>query len=640
MSHLVSSMETISSHDVAASYNEDHPLPAGTESASPVLDHDDNDNDNNTAVNNSRPDGSDPEQLSRVVSGPPYSIFSKNMKRYIIGMVTLTSFISPMTANIYFPALEPIAEDLNVSVGLINLTLTTYMIFQAIAPTVFGDFGDMAGRRPAFIIALSIYMVVNIGLALQDRYAALLILRMLQSAGSSGTLALGYAVVADIAVSAERGKYMGIVGAGINIGPALSPVLGGILAQYLGWRSIFWFCCIVSACLLVPYVLSVPETARNVVGNGSIPPRWFNMTLLDYIHQRRHPVPLSERPQPPNTKIRFPNPLRALYVVFEKDLSLILAFAAIMYVVFIIVVATLSTIFSDIYHLDELQIGLCYLPYGVGCCTASILQGHILDWNYRRTARKIGFVIDYRRGDDLAKFPIERVRILPMAPMVALGVCTVIAYGWVLEYRLPLAVPLVLLFFIGLTIVGGFNVLSTLIMDLYPQAPATAVAAVNLVRCLLGAGVTAFIQAMLDRLGRGWTFTFWALLVMLASPSMLLVLRLGPAWREERRVRLAKKQAQKEEEREARENALGSAIGRSDDHSQAFERGPTSQQEDGDTPAEEVNAYTEKETDNKSQLDRTVTVTTIPPTHAVLRAPGSASGGIKENVQETVSEKQ
>ncbi|CAK7239469.1 MAG: hypothetical protein STHCBS139747_000900 [Sporothrix thermara] len=571
MSRPVPPPEAASSHDVAAISNDIHlsPPPDAANDLS-ATEQDDavtgNSNSNDDTANeitddgesdngNAPHDSNDPEQLSRVASGPPYSVFSKGMKRYIIIMVTFTSFISPMTANIYFPALTPIAQDLGVSIGLINLTLTTYMILQGIAPTLFGDFGDMAGRRPAFIIALAIYMVVNIGLALQDNFAALLVLRMLQSGGSSGTLALSYAVVADIAVSAERGKYLGIVGAGINIGPAISPVLGGILAQYLGWRSIFWFCCILSACLLVPYVLSVPETARNVVGNGSIPPRPINMTLLDLIHQRRHPLPLSERAEPAKAKIRFPNPLRTLYVVFEKDLSLILVYAALLYLVFIMIVATLSTIFSDIYTLNELQIGLCYLPYGVGCCTASILQGHILDWNYRRIARKIGFTIDYRRGDDLSNFPIEHARLMPMVPMVAVGVCTVIAYGWVLEYRLPLPVPLVLLFFVGLTVVGSFNILSTLIMDLYPQAPATAVAAVNLVRCLMGAGMTAFIEAMIERLGRGWNFTFWALLVLVASPSMYVVLRWGPGWREARRLRLALKQVQGEEEQAGREFA-------------------------------------------------------------------------------------
>ncbi|GAW20748.1 hypothetical protein ANO14919_102590 [Xylariales sp. No.14919] len=163
--------------------------------------------------------------LSRVSSGPPYSVFSPSMKRWIVAMNCIAAFISPITANIYFPAIPTLAKDLGVGVDRINLTLTTYMIFQALAPTIFGDFGDIAGRRPAFIIAFVIYLGANIGLALQRKYAALLVLRMLQSGGSSGTIALVYAVVADIAPTSERGKWMGIVGSGITIGPAVGPVI-------------------------------------------------------------------------------------------------------------------------------------------------------------------------------------------------------------------------------------------------------------------------------------------------------------------------------------------------------------------------------------------------------------------------------
>ena len=118
----------------------------------------------------------------------------------------------------------------------INLTLTTYMILQALAPTIFGDFGDIAGRRPTFIIAFIIYLGANLGLALQRNYAALLVLRMLQSGGSSGTIALVYAVVADIAPSHERGKWMGIVGSGITVGPSVGPVIGMLNSKSLSSR--------------------------------------------------------------------------------------------------------------------------------------------------------------------------------------------------------------------------------------------------------------------------------------------------------------------------------------------------------------------------------------------------------------------
>ena len=125
-------------------------------------------------------------------------------------MVACGGFFSPLSANIYFPALNSLAADLQVSNELINLSLTSYMIFQGLAPTIFGDLADMTGRRPTYILGFMIYIGANVGLALQNNYAALLVLRCLQSSGSSGTVALGNGVVADIASSGERGKFMGM----------------------------------------------------------------------------------------------------------------------------------------------------------------------------------------------------------------------------------------------------------------------------------------------------------------------------------------------------------------------------------------------------------------------------------------------
>lgn len=178
----------------------------------------------------SQDDTRDLEQLTAVASGPVYSTFNTWKKRYIVIMVTWAAFISPTSANIYFPALNPLKVDLNVLATLINLTLTSYMIVQGLAPTVFGDLADMAGRRPAYILAFTVYLGANIGLALQNSYTALFFLRCMQSTGSSGAIALGYGVVADISTSSERGSYMGMVGAWTMMGPALGPVIGGILA--------------------------------------------------------------------------------------------------------------------------------------------------------------------------------------------------------------------------------------------------------------------------------------------------------------------------------------------------------------------------------------------------------------------------
>ncbi|KAF5000992.1 hypothetical protein FGRMN_1362 [Fusarium graminum] len=479
----------------------------------------------------------DPENMTRVTSGPAYSTFSRNTKRWILAMVTAASFVSPMTANIYFPALNPISEDLGISVSLINLTLTSYMVFQGLSPTIFGDFGDMAGRRPAYIVAFSIYVCANIGLALQRDFVALLILRCLQSAGSSGTLALGFAVVADISSTAERGKYMGIVGAGINVGPALGPVLGGILSQYLGWPAIFWFCAIFSGVWMIPFILSVPETCRKVVGNGSIAPQKWNRSLFDLYKHRGD----TTAENVPKRELKFPNPLKTLYIVFEREMAIILCINAIIYVAFILTAATLSTLFKDIYGYNDLQVGLCYLPYGFGCAIAVVGQGYVLDWNYRRIAKKIGFTIDRKRGDDLGKFPIESARIQAVYPILLAGIATLIGYGWALQVETSVAVPLVLVFLIGMFVPTSFSVLNTLIVDLNPNAPATATAANNLVRCMFGAASTAAIDHMLEGMGRGWCFTFLALLNLAMIPALKLVDNRGMHWRAAKAKRAALK---------------------------------------------------------------------------------------------------
>ncbi|KAK1989254.1 major facilitator superfamily transporter [Colletotrichum cereale] len=451
------------------------------------------------------PERGDPENLTRQPSGPPYSVFASSTKRWITLMAS------------------------------------------AISPTLFGDFADMAGRRPAFLVAFSIYLVACVGLALQRNYAALLVLRMLQSAGSSGAIALGFAMVADISMSSERGKYMGIVGAGINVGPTIGPVLGGVLTQYFGWASIFWFCVALVGLWILPYALFIPETCRNVVGNGSLPAQPWNRPVADLIRRRcrRNAADantLSRRASTatdaqPKRKLRFPNPIRSVKIIFEKEMGLLLAYNSLLYIAFICVAATLGTLFREIYGFNDLELGLCYLPYGAGCVIASLGQGYVLDWNYRRLARTIGFTIDRRRGDDLSKFPIEKARLQPVYPAIAIGLVALVSYGWVLQIETSFAVPLFLQGVIGLTITGSFSIMNTLIVDLFPDAPATATAADNLVRCALGAAVTAVIDYMISGMGRGWSFTFLAALCAVLSPMLFLIARKGPKWRNERRTR-------------------------------------------------------------------------------------------------------
>ncbi|CAL5869590.1 uncharacterized protein PFLUO_LOCUS3820 [Penicillium psychrofluorescens] len=466
-----------------------------------------------------------------------YSVFTESQRRYIVFMASWAGFFSPVSSQIYFPALNTLAEDLHVTSSLINLTLTSYMIFQGLSPMFIGDFADNAGRRPAYVVCFTLYIAANIALALQSNYAALFVLRCLQSAGISTTIALSAGVVSDVATASQRGSYMGFVTAGSLLGPSIGPVIGGLLAQYLGWRAIFWFLAIFSGTFMIPFLIFFPETARGVVGDGSLPPQKWNMSLISYLKSRkaREEGITSDSSR---KKLSFPNPFQTLSIVFQKDTSIILFSNAVLFAGFYDVSASIPAIYRDLYGLDDLQIGLCYIPFGVGATIASIGNGKFLDFNYRRIAKNLNFPMVKNRHTDLRNFPIEKARLEIAFPLLAIGSLSILVFGWFLNFGIHLAAPTTILFLMGMSLTGAFNTVSTLLVDLYPEQAAKATAANNFVRCLLGAGATALIDPMLNAMGRGWCYSFIAFVMLSTSPLLLLVIRHGPRWREERRVKL------------------------------------------------------------------------------------------------------
>ena len=124
------------------------------------------------------------------VSQPPppvYSHFTKMQKRLTIFLIALAASFSPMSSFIFFPAVNALSASLHVSVEKVDLTITSYMIVAGVTPAVMGDLADMTGRRTVYLLTMGVYCIANVGLALQNSWTALFVLRMLQSAGGAGT---------------------------------------------------------------------------------------------------------------------------------------------------------------------------------------------------------------------------------------------------------------------------------------------------------------------------------------------------------------------------------------------------------------------------------------------------------------------
>jgi hypothetical protein len=119
------------------------------------------------------------------------------------------------------------------------------------------------------------------------------------------------------------------------------------------------------------------------------------------------------------------------------------------YAAYYCIQASIPAIFTDLYGLDELQVGLCYLSIGAGVILGGYINGKmtgplrtlefltslgkLMDWNYRVTAKSNGITIDKVVGDDLKKFPIERARSRLSWLLIPLSTAVIVGYGWILQ---------------------------------------------------------------------------------------------------------------------------------------------------------------------------------------------------------------
>jgi len=192
----------------------------------------------------------------------PATATRPTLKPLLLALLALLSAFTPLSIDMYLPALPVIATDLGGTAGDIQLTLSAFLIAFGFGQIFYGPAGDRFGRRPVILAGLVTYVIASIGCAFAAAAGQLVLLRLLQGLAACGGVVLARTMVRDLSEKDQAARAMSLMHACSSIAPMLAPLIGGQVLWFFGWRAIFWVLAGIGALAWIATWLRLPETLR------------------------------------------------------------------------------------------------------------------------------------------------------------------------------------------------------------------------------------------------------------------------------------------------------------------------------------------------------------------------------------------
>jgi MFS family permease len=160
-------------------------------------------------------------------------------KRCALIIAALSSFLPPFMSSSINIALPAIGTELAMDAVLLGWIATSFLLLAAVFMIPFGRLADIYGMKRLFVYGLAIYTSSSLLAVFSPTSSFLIASRVLQGIGGAMIFGTGTAILINIFPLGERGKVLGIMAASVYLGLSLGPFIGGLMTQYLGWRSLF-----------------------------------------------------------------------------------------------------------------------------------------------------------------------------------------------------------------------------------------------------------------------------------------------------------------------------------------------------------------------------------------------------------------
>jgi EmrB/QacA subfamily drug resistance transporter len=161
-------------------------------------------------------------------------------KKSILTMTMVGAFLAPFMGSSVVVALPSIGSEFSLNASLLNWIATSFVLTTAVFVIPCGKFADIYGRKKILLYGVIIYLISTILCGLSNSGLMLVLLRGLQGIGGAMMSATVLAITTSAFPPGERGRAIGLNVASTYTGLSLGPVIGGLITQYLGWRSLFF----------------------------------------------------------------------------------------------------------------------------------------------------------------------------------------------------------------------------------------------------------------------------------------------------------------------------------------------------------------------------------------------------------------
>lgn len=198
----------------------------------------------------------------------------------LIAALAAITLIGPLSIHIFLPLMPEVKRAFAIPDSLVGLAYSISLLSFASATLVYGALSDRHGRRPVLLAGLALFCAGSAVTAVADSVAVLLAGRVLQSLGAGCGVTLARAIARDTFGTESLVKVVAYLTMAATLGPMLTPLLGGVLSDAFGWRSVFWVCLLAGATLFTAVYLVLRETRPAADLAHQSPQLWRNYAAL------------------------------------------------------------------------------------------------------------------------------------------------------------------------------------------------------------------------------------------------------------------------------------------------------------------------------------------------------------------------